>query len=165
MAIPRLPSATPTPHQCPRLARGMVTLAATCRRPQPAPPECPRLGLGILTLHAGADRNSNGECEVPTASRGHPLPRLRCALVATNVTLPRATLGHPLRGEAQTPRHAERHASVRWRTPFASIHCLRLGEAARRCSTPKSTLGAVAPRSGRRAASARWISCSVALKP
>jgi hypothetical protein len=85
------------PCQCPRLAVGTVTFAATRAVVRPAP-KCPRLARGIVTLAATSARQSY--IHLRRAAAEPPLPggkkrKGRRPVVAANVRLPRASRGHP----------------------------------------------------------------------
>jgi len=106
-------------NECPRPARGIVTLLATTTAVSPRFGECPRPARGIVTFFATADGRqplaaaqgdsspaygTNGQkycfrartVTIPRAGRGH-LRGAEPAAVAPTVTIPRAGRGH-LRG-------------------------------------------------------------------
>jgi hypothetical protein len=90
-----LPAST-APPECPRLARGIVTLAAT-RRPARRLPNAHGLPVGSSRGHpaAGGARGSSGEREAPTGEPRASERRAGRAAVAAIVRLPRASRGHP----------------------------------------------------------------------
>ena len=83
--------------ECPRLARGMVTLAATRRAASHAQENAHGLPVGSLrsSLESGVAQATN--VKLPRASRGHLKRDRGAGEVAASVRLPRASRGHPNR--------------------------------------------------------------------